>query len=278
MKTFDDFLLENDLFSRDISEEEMRKNLFEKISALGKWLYTSNGLGMMTIIDNILNRYSTPLSTEELDKFNIGINILSQTTMASKIKAKLAKKAPNGVDKLSLVRDSSGNWSYVNKLNTNYSDLADLLSELVIRGWKRNPTKGKKVYQMIINDPQRGLSKLQRHLPGLLDRYFVTGGEGLKDFEKFTKYSKIFSRIGEEAEDKIADYLIGEGWEIAYQGGNGDFIDMIFGCDLIVKKENKFKTVQVKHKEPKYSTGYYDVDWVAIANPEIVIKEQKYFS
>lgn len=272
MKTFNNFLFEDNLFSSDISEEEMRRDLFEKISSLGKWLYTSNGLGMMTIIDNILSKYSMPLSQEEINKFNLGLSILSKTSMSSKISRKLANKVSNGVEKLSLVRDSNGNWSYVNKLNTNYSDLADLLTELVIRGWRKNPIKGKKVYQMISREPQRGLTKLQRHIPALLDRYF-TGG--LSDYEVFTKYSKIFSRIGEEAEDKIADYLISQGWEISYQGGNGDFIDMIFGCDLIIKKDDQYKTVQVKHKQPRYSTAYYDVDWLAIANPEIVIKDQK---
>jgi hypothetical protein len=272
MKTFDDFLFEGDLFSNEIGEDEMRKNLFEKISSLGKWLYTSNGLGMMTIIDNALNKYSTPISAEEVSKFNLGLSILNRTTMSPKISEKLKKKAPNGPEKLSLVRDNSGNWSYVNKLNTNYSDLAELLTELIIRGWKRNPVKGKKAYDAIIYNPERALMKLQRHIPALMDRYFT---DGLEDFEKFTKYAKIFSRIGEEAEDKIADYLIGEGWKIAYQGGNGDFIDMIFGCDLIVEKDGELKTVQVKHRQPKYSTGYYDVDWIAIANPEIVIKDQK---
>ena len=194
--------------------------------------------------------------------------------MAPKIEKKLSDKLPGGIENVGLIRDESGNWSYINKLNTNYSDLADMLTELIMRGIKMNKIKGKKVYESIMIDPQKALLKLKKHIPGLINRYFKNGHDLINELEKFTVYSRRFSKIGEDAEYKIANYLIKEGYEIAYQGGNGDFIDMIFGCDLIVKKDNQLKTVQIKHKEPKWSTDYYDVDWIAIANPEIVIIEQ----
>ena len=38
-------------------------------------------------------------------------------------------------------------------------------------------------------------------------------------------------------------------YEILYRGGDGDPIDMAYGCDLIISKDDKIETVQVKTKE-----------------------------
>jgi hypothetical protein len=69
---------------------------------------------------------------------------------------------------------------------------------------------------------------------------------------------------GEEAEDVIEGFLSENGFEILYRGGNGDFLDMIYGTDIIVKHpKHGIKTIQVKENTPNWG---YNVDWVGIGN------------
>jgi hypothetical protein len=51
---------------------------------------------------------------------------------------------------------------------------------------------------------------------------------------------------GEMIENLIEGVLFGNGWKIVHKGGNGDFIDMRFGIDLIVEKDGVYKFVQTK--------------------------------
>ncbi len=241
---------------------EERKSLFDKIHTLKAWLYRSDGLGMMGVIDDIFSerRYTKDLTTQEINKFKEGLELLNKTGMDQNfINNQVNRKLPGGIERAKLIRDDDGNWHHVNKLNTNYSDLADILTELVMRGIENNPDKGRAVYDMIMDNPQNGLLKLKPHMKNLVSKYFTT----LDDFKSFTKYTKIMSAVGESAEDKISNYLLDNGFEIKYQGGNGDFIDMIFGTDLIVyRKDFGYKTIQVKNRIYWDKVDYYRVDWI----------------
>ena len=57
--------------------------LFEKMKNLKSWLYTSTGLGMMSIIDDIFKEYNyeTLLNQNQIDKFNRGVELLKKTSM-----------------------------------------------------------------------------------------------------------------------------------------------------------------------------------------------------
>ncbi len=55
--------------------------------------------------------------------------------------------------------------------------------------------------------------------------------------------------MGEKAENDVRNILEEYGMETLYQGGDGDFIDMIFGTDLIMSDGGKTVTIQVKSKE-----------------------------
>ena len=172
-----------------------------------------------------------------------------------------------------MVRDAEGNWDYLNKLNTNYTALAELLTELIVRGCDYNYDKGKAIYDKIMSNPIDGLLSIQKYLKKLIEVYFIERGEGLNDFRKFTTSIRNMSDLGEDAELKVMDYLTSKGFEIIYRGGNGDFIDMIFGCDMIIRNDNYgYKTVQVKNRFPGWaSVSYYKIDWIAIAEPELQI-------
>ena len=111
----------------------------------------------------------------------------------------------------------------------------------------------------------------------MIEYYFIENGNGLDDFLKFTKNIKRNSEKGEIAENKVRDYLIDNGFDIEYQGGNGDFIDMIFGCDMIVYRDDVgYKSIQVKSYLPDIEDiKYYQIDWLAVSNGTIRIIDIK---
>jgi hypothetical protein len=251
-----------------------RKILFERIKSITRSfsLYKESGLGMMKIIDDIFKEqgYGSYLSPYQIKKFNRGLMEIRKTSMSTDyINSQLSRKLPNGIGSVKLVLDNDGEWHHVNKLNTNYLDISDLLTELVMRGIERNPEKGMSIYDSIIKNPKEGLLSIKPYLKQLIIFYFIKNGLGIDDFKSFTKYSIKMSKIGEDAEQEVSDYLKSMGFEIKYSGGNGDFIDMIFGCDLIVSREDiGYKSVQVKsiiHDWKKLS--HYKVDWVAETGP-----------
>lgn len=248
------------------STSEERSLLFDKISNLKNWLYQSNGLGMMSIIDDIFeeNGYCQKITMKEVAQFEYGLDILKKTSMSlDYINQQLSRKLPGGILNAKLVKDKNGDWDYVNKLNTNYSDLSDLLTELIMRGMHSNPERGKAIYDSIINNPTDGLLALKPHLKKLIVKYFIENGNGLDDFKSFTKFSRKMSNIGELCETKITDKLASNGFEIKYRGGNGDFIDMLFGTDIIVYRDDfGFKTIQVKNTIYWNRVDYYQVDWI----------------
>jgi hypothetical protein len=226
----------------------------------------------MKIIDDIFNEYNygSPLTQEQINNFNKGLEALKKTSMPiSYINSQLSYKLPGGIQNAKLVLDDSGNWHHVNKLNTNYSDLADLLTELVMRGIGRNYEKGKAIYDSIVKNPSEGLLSIKAYLKKLIIFYFIDNGKGIDDFKSFTKFSTKMSEIGEAAENRVVEFIKSKGFEIAYSGGNGDFIDMIFGSDMIVFREDYgYKSIQVKNRITDWSKlSHYKVDWVAETRP-----------
>ena len=91
------------------------------------------------------------------------------------------------------------------------------------------------------------------------------------DFKNYVSWNRNNSAAGEIAEDKVRQMLESKGCKTLYQGGDGDFIDMIYGIDLIVSKNNKIYTVQVKNKEDGAKkaidksiggqNAYSNIDW-----------------
>ena len=232
----------------------------------------------MTIIDEIFDEYGykNQLTSQEIDEFGRGLEILKKTDMdPNYINRKLRDKISGGIENLKLVRDEDGNWDFLNKLNTNYSALADLLTELIIRGLDVNYEKGIVIYNNVISDSKEGLMGIKRYIKRLIIHYFIDKGDGLNDFRKFTVKIKEMSEIGEKAEDRVCEYLESKGFEVCYRGGNGDFIDMIFGCDMIVHKDDiGYKTVQVKNRFPGWeSVSYYKIDWLGILYPKLELYE-----
>jgi hypothetical protein len=68
--------------------------------------------------------------------------------------------------------------------------------------------------------------------------------------EEITRISHLIIEIGDEMGTKVINDLTNLGHKILYRGGDGDFIDMKFSVDLIIKTPSGvIKTIQVKTSE-----------------------------
>jgi len=227
--------------------------LNSKISDLGKWLV--NDLGMRDIIDNFLSPYSSPPSERIINEFDMVSDILKESSMdpgfiSSKRRLVLNTK---------FVLDESGKWHPVNKLNTNYSDISDLLTELIWLGYKNNRDKGIIVYNSILKNPKDGLLFLKPYLPKLIDKYF-----DVENVKKFTRNILRNTKIGDSVESYIKTNLTKNDFKLLYVGEEGSLVDMLLGCDIICERDDfGVKTIQVKSKINWDTMSYYKVDWIA---------------
>lgn len=304
-------------FHEFINESNINFNKYEltkRISDLKKWLVVdhmrdkSEALDLMNIIDSGLTelfpQHKHNLSSKEIEKFNSGLDALYKTDFPKwYIKNRLSEKLPDGIENAKIFKldsktevDEKGNpikiWCFLNKLNTNYYDLSDLLvyviQQMLSDSNKRIVELAETVYNTIMSGDVKGGLMLLKTKEGeskgiRLKTIIKTYVKDLPEFLNFTKNSVNNSREGEYAENAIKDFLERRTpkFKIEHQGGNGDFIDMIFGCDLIVFREDiGYKSIQVKNYMPKKEdTDYYKVDWLAVYDrtwhPRVVIKDIK---
>lgn len=231
----------------------------KKISSLKGWLHNDSGLGLKRIINAKIEKLESEIPDQYKEQFEKGANLLR--SIGKITDEELENFMTNKVNNNKLVY-FDGVWQPVNKLNTNYADLAELLTDMIYRGGQ----KAKPTIQHVISNPEEGLLKIKPYLVRLFNEYFKNSEE-LNDY---TKNIKRTSAVGEEAENKVKGVLEKLGFKSEYEGGNGDLIDMVFGTDLIMSSpEHGTKTIQVKNNEYSWNKKdkYKYVDWVIIANP-----------
>jgi len=221
-------------YSRLILESTLNKNQFiHLLSSLDKFI--TYKVGLFYDINRLLEINSSPKNVN--NKYQLPLYYLFKTGKYSDIIKNGDIFYTNKLSNVSCVFDENGNWHPVNKLNTNYADQSELLYDLFN---KLN------IYNEIPTEP----SKLKEWLIQFkTDNDLYTLIKDNLDFKYYTNYNRKFTEIGEIAENRVKEFLIDKGCEILYQGGDGDFIDMIYGVDLIVKKDEKIYTIQVKSKE-----------------------------
>ena len=173
------------------------------------------------------------------DQYQYPLEILYNTNKFNEIKKEGDKYHLPILSDRVVIYDEDGGWSHVRKLNTNYSDLAELLTELFIRGGK---------VESLVNKNQIGLRKylesIKEPLSKLVEKYFK-----LDELKQFVRNTKYLTQLGDEAENYVSEVLQKFGMNKLYQGGSGDFIDMVFGIDLIMEYKGRTITCQVKSKE-----------------------------
>jgi hypothetical protein len=147
-----------------------------------------------------------------------------------------------------------GEWHPVNKLNTNPRDLAELFTDFLFE----NKSNGfvKEILEGITKNGKIDYIKQilldnKVELNSLFKSYY---SKSQKDLFKYVSNNIKDSKHGEKIENNIKEKLESISgtktelrYKCLYQGGNGDFVDMIFSVDLIFQSPNgEIKTIQVK--------------------------------
>jgi hypothetical protein len=236
-----------------------KKDLCLMISDLKSWLHKDEDLGMKSIINKKLESLKSETPDNLKNQYINGVEILKNIGKITENQKKWFIDKVLGQNNLVYV---DGEWSFVNKLNTNYFDLADLLTDLLYMGGE----PAKNFIDNIKQNPKEGLLSIKKYLPKLIDKYF----DDPKKLVDYTQNIKITSHFGEVAEHEVKNKLINLGFTVDYEGGNGDLIDMVYGTDLIMTNPNYgTKTIQVKANENSWNRNdeYKYVDWVIIAEP-----------
>jgi hypothetical protein len=242
--------------------ENKRLEIERRLNSFKYWLYENEGLGIEKIIDEVLDPLKINIRQEEINKHIFGINLLKNNGNISEIQYNnFIKNLPNR--KLVYTNnnreiDSNGVWDYVNKLNTNYSDIADILTELLIRSYPEGDFVdfvGTLLSKDSDEESKNILLKHKHKIPQLFTTYLTSPMELLN----FTNNIEVNSSYGEELENNIINKLKTKGAELLYQGGNGDFIDMLLSVDFIIKTKKGISTIQSKSNESqlnKFIIGY----------------------
>lgn len=246
---------------------DQHKKLCYNLYILGSFLYRD--LGLKNIIDQ---KRELMGQVEDLnDNYQKPLEILYNTGKFKEIKKEGGKYYLPKLSSITTLYDEGGRWSYVNKLNTNYADLAELLTELFIRGGVANKLSNKNKLGL-----KTYLNSIKDKLIGVLDKYFK-----LDDYREFVRNTKVLSDRGEKAEEDVKKVLEKFGMKTLYSGGHGDFIDMIFGTDLIMDYKGKTYLIQVKNTEDQMlKSSEYDrykrLDYFATpTNFGIIIKNKE---
>jgi len=245
---------------------EPHRKLCYELYTLGTFLYSD--LGLKDIINEKIRLMGEVKDLN--DKYQEPLKLLYNTGKFNDISVKNGKYYTKKLADLSTLYDEDGGWHYINKLNTNYADLAELLTELFIRGG---------VADKLVNKNKLGLKKyldsIKGQLMGVLDRYF-----SLDEYKEFIRNTKHLSKKGEQAEDNVKKVLEKFGMKPIYKGGHGDFIDMLYGIDLIMGYKGRNYLIQVKNTEDQALksaeyTRYRKLDYfTAPTNFGIIIKNK----
>lgn len=238
--------------------------LYNNILSLGEWLYTDTdkgGLGLKDIItDKLLKPYSEPITKIEIDNFIVGLNILRTAGYINNNKYVWWSE---WIKKQRLIKEN-GFWSPLNKVNTNINAISYLIASLIQKLKDDGIKYGFQIENKINTNPKEGLELFVGKFEKIFNHYI----KSVLDLKQLVEpIIGSTTDIGEKYEDVAEEFFKERDFEIKFKGGNGNFIDMIFGTDLIVYHQNYgYKRVQVKPSDFKGSRKGYikkGVEWLA---------------
>jgi hypothetical protein len=227
------------------------EKVYKVLNSLEEWIYYSSGLGMEKTIDDILDSKKSKLSKSEIEDNIKGVKILLDNRKISQSSYDYFVKH---ISDRKLVYDENGNWIQVNKLNTNYSDLSQLLTDFLFDSASQGGLSSKQILELIndTSNPEKIKDILIYHKNRLLSKLKEKYSESPEELFDYVGNSTKNSEDGERLENEVRDRFLSKPYfdQLLYQGGNGNFVDMIFSVDLIVRVKNgSVYTIQVKSNE-----------------------------
>lgn len=228
LKTFESYSYRiGDVFT-DYNQKKLCQNLYK----IGKWLVDDYGL--KEVINELLSKHK--ITDDSIDEYQDALKILKETGRFDDIFIEDGKYRHEKFKSTSLVYDINGEYHYVNKLNTNRGDLSELLTKIIFEkklGYVSNYTE---------DDLKEFLIKHRNIIVDYINEKF-----NIDDIKEFTRNSKSNTEYGEKVEKYVESILNKRGFTTVIQSkGDGDFIDMIFGIDLIMDYKGRIILCQVK--------------------------------
>ena len=159
---------EAELFDDNKYGEFNKSALYYKLNGLGKFIHkddSKGGLGLKWVINRILYPYKTKINISDIDQN--AIDLLIKGGIPKEV---VYKKLKNGL-KGGTLFNKDGEWSFVNKLNTNYSAISMLLTDVIENGLAYNKEATYPIYVEIMKDPKEGLMKIKKYIEPLIRRY-----------------------------------------------------------------------------------------------------------
>jgi len=157
---------------------------------------------------------------------------------------KLIGKTDEEIDLLlnmNFVYDESGNWDRINKLNTNYSDLANLVVDVL-------ESEGKdlcQIFKNIESGDKSDLKMLSEKIKSNPEEFYEKYLKSNK--EKYVQNNIKNTEAGNQMEQIVIDFLKTKEWKLLYQAVEGSPIDTKLGIDIIMESPNgKIAKIQVK--------------------------------
>lgn len=220
--------------TQSVSKKEI---ICKLISNQGPYLYKSDGLGFQSKIEDILNKIGTKIDYNPKKQDILKI-LYDSGKYDNSYRSISLKNGYYHTDTLIInqVLDSNGNYDPVNKLNTNWFDIAELIYDILESNGKESDLLG------------MNYGGVRSYLKNYFDKMNVNSILNSIDIRKYVQNNRARTKIGEEAEDFVRDCFIMKGMNCVFQGGDGDPIDMVYGIDLILHspKKDKYFFVQVK--------------------------------
>lgn len=220
--------------TQSVSKKEI---ICKLISNQGPYLYKSDGLGFQSKIEDILNKIGSKIDYNPKKQDILKI-LYDSGKYDNSYRSISLKNGYYHTDTLIInqVLDSNGNYDPVNKLNTNWFDIAELIYDILESNGKESDLLG------------MNYGGVRSYLKNYFDKMNVDSILNSIDIRKYVQNNRARTKIGEEAEDFVRDCFIMKGMNCVFQGGDGDPIDMVYGIDLILHspKTDKYFFVQVK--------------------------------
>jgi len=137
-------------------------------------------------------------------------------------------------------------WSQINKLDTNYSDSAVLITDIIRDSKTLNMEE---IYQDLMKNDKSSLEKavkIASNYPDIIYNKYLMGSH------KYSQKSIHNSKEGADVEKIIVKVMVDNNYKLIYPlignvGGGGDPIDILLGIDLIMlSPEGELVTIQCK--------------------------------
>jgi len=143
---------------------------------------------------------------------------------------------------IEFVYNQDGSWSRINKLNTNYSDLSVLITDILT---DENADLCELSNRLEQND-KSFLQDLKERMLSKPEYYFKN--YLLSNQSRYVENNVRNTLKGDDAENRVKDFLVKKlKWKLIYQSVEGSPIDTKLGVDLIMRNNYGFvKRIQVK--------------------------------